>query len=451
MAVHNSPELARRVRELEQAVSSQQAEIHRLMSLLEDERPPSIQSPATPALAPPKGAAPNAVATVPKAQAKASRGARGLQTRRDLLRIGGVAAGAAGLAAAGLARPQEAEASFTWTGGSINTADHVTQIDAGASFPDQALLLLNADANANTGNIRGLKAYGSGNSAGVDGENSLSGGTGVIGSGAAAGVIGAASTDSGFGVGGGGHNNNINPATFPAGIGVVGVGGTPAGAPGVVGYGGLSDGPGVIGNGRGANGAGVIATGGTGSGAPLRLVSTGGAGTPAGPSIKGDIWIDSNATLYVCTTAGTPGSWTRVTGVPAAGTGGAVNYLAQPVRVIDTRASSQVGPFTGPLPKNTISEMGPFTGSPGNLPANIRGLIGNISAIGMSDQGFVTMFPGGSSVPSTATINFGPQVYAWANAFSVAVGTGGHAGKVSVFVSDNVPVDVAIDITGYVM
>jgi hypothetical protein len=91
---------------------------------------------------------------------------------------------------------------------------------------------------------------------------------------------------------------------------------------GVAGHGRGQDGAGVLG--QNADGYGVIgrSSGGIGgrfegSRAQLRLVPGPSAGKPAGAHSKGELYMDSAATLFVCTAEGTPGTWRQVTTTPA--------------------------------------------------------------------------------------------------------------------------------------
>jgi hypothetical protein len=91
---------------------------------------------------------------------------------------------------------------------------------------------------------------------------------------------------------------------------------------GVAGHGRGQDGAGVLG--QNADGYGVIgrSNGGIGgrfegSRAQLRLVPGPSAGKPAGAHSKGELYMDSAATLFVCTAEGTPGTWRQVTTTPA--------------------------------------------------------------------------------------------------------------------------------------
>jgi hypothetical protein len=70
------------------------------------------------------------------------------------------------------------------------------------------------------------------------------------------------------------------------------------------------------------------------------------------------------------------------------------------------------------------------------IPSNAVGLVGNfaISGVGgalLNGFGVATIFPAGASVPATANINAGNGCFAISNAATVAFGTGGSAGKVS--------------------
>ncbi len=122
-------------------------------------------------------------------------------------------------------------------------------------------------------------------------------GTGVIG------VWGESSYPTGLGVAG--RNDN--------GIGVEGDGKT-----GVRGY--SFGGNGVEGVGRGANKAGVLGQNRTGYGghfeggkAQLMLKPGSSVGAPTGAHSKGEVYMDAEATLWVCWESGNPARWKRIT------------------------------------------------------------------------------------------------------------------------------------------
>jgi hypothetical protein len=79
-------------------------------------------------------------------------------------------------------------------------------------------------------------------------------------------------------------------------------------------------GNGVVGEGEGPAGAGVLGRNSTGYGgqfeggrAQLKFVPGSTAGKPTtGAHSKGEIYMDSAVTLFVCTAGGTPGTWARI-------------------------------------------------------------------------------------------------------------------------------------------
>jgi hypothetical protein len=63
-------------------------------------------------------------------------------------------------------------------------------------------------------------------------------------------------------------------------------------------------------NASSAKGIGAVFTG---AAAPIRLLPRGGAGAPAtGSHLRGEISVDNAGDVFVCTAAGTPGTWRQV-------------------------------------------------------------------------------------------------------------------------------------------
>ena len=154
------------------------------------------------------------------------------------------------------------------------------------------------------------------------------------------------------------------------------------------------------------------------------------AGSPAGQAFTGDMAVDSAGVLWLCVAAGTPGTWARVTNPP-----GAVVPLAAPVRVVNT--TDGTGGITGPLiPGATVHTTNSLLGSNG-IPSTAIGVVGNFAVSGvngalMNGFGVATIYPAGVSTPSTANINAGSGCFAISNSVTVAFGTGGAAGKLSI-------------------
>jgi len=158
---------------------------------------------------------------------------------------------------------------------------------------------------------------GGGRTGGVRGEASAEGGTGVYGKGQRTGVRGEGPRT--------GVEGHAGPASasggFAGSAGVVGTTSSSFASSGVFGAALFpSAGHGVVGQGNGPDYAGVRGSsdsgyGGffTGARAPLRLFPASSAGRPTGNHRKGELYMDSNAALYVCTAEGTPGTWRRFT------------------------------------------------------------------------------------------------------------------------------------------
>jgi hypothetical protein len=155
---------------------------------------------------------------------------------------------------------------------------------------------------------------------GVLGEVSSEGHSGVLGR----------NTGSGYGVVGEGRGADFFYAGVlgrnPTGYGVrgegngnehAGVSGSNPSGPGVHGSGTF----GIVGDGSGANFAGVLGSNSSGYGgqfeggkAQLKLNPKGIAGKPtSGAHTKGEIYLDSAGSLFVCAANGTPGTWRKVT------------------------------------------------------------------------------------------------------------------------------------------
>ena len=279
-------------------------------------------------------------------------------SRREALTKGALA-GAAGLAAVAVSRPTPVEAAYSLQGDASNPASSATSIVAIAGYLNGSYVF-RADASPThnaTQAIDGLQGQGAGVANGVRAWGGQLNGPGVYSQGGGTTGVGLVA------LGGTGFANGINTnGGGTGGYGIHALGGNGAGSHGVWGQGGPSGGNGVrafgtvgydglygaggaggsnqggghgvtaqggIGNGgftsgdgllafggnntaTGAAGSGVVATGGgpdgvggvftgVGTGAPIRLSAAGTAGPPAGAHLAGDIWLDSNGVMWVCT------------------------------------------------------------------------------------------------------------------------------------------------------
>jgi hypothetical protein len=153
---------------------------------------------------------------------------------------------------------------------------------------------------------------------------------------------------------------------------------------------------------------------------------------------------DLNGILWIHGTTGTlQAAWRRVNSLrfdTADGTGG---FFA-PFRLVDTR-SGAIKP-SHDVTSYVVPGAAGATGASA-IPADAIGVVGNLTAVGYSSVGFLTIVPSGVAIPNTSSVNFISGQYAVANAFTVGLGAGG---AVSVYVGSPGPSHYIIDITGYI-
>ena len=118
-------------------------------------------------------------------------------------------------------------------------------------------------------------------------------------------------------------------------------------------------------------------------------------------------------------------------------------YTLPPCRVIDTRGAA--GPLGGPaLQPQELRTFDPAGGC--GIPATARALVLNLTVIQPAASGHVTLFPAGTSTPSTSTINFAAgQVRANNAVIPLDVDTGAFVAKNG----SHGTVHVVVDVTGY--
>ncbi len=203
--------------------------------------------------------------------------------------------------------------------------------------------------------------------------------------------------------------------------------------------------------GTGASGMSTSGVGGVfkGGRAPLNLAPAGSPGAPAsGAHVQGDIFVDSNATLWVCIKSGTPGTWVRLTSVLNGTTGGATTYLSKPIRLLDTRSgvtdakNNGGGPYAaGSTHTLTIAGV-TFNGV--TVPSLIAGAMGKITATDTAGGGYIALLPHGVAFSGTANLPFGPgeTVAIWFNSAVVS-------GELDIYIGSSAT-DVVLDLFGVV-
>jgi hypothetical protein len=370
------------------------------------------------------------------------------RSRRDLLRLAGLAAAGGVGAALHAASPAAADTGDPLVLGFGNDASTTTVLQNEGVVTGIAMLRVSANVAGNTNSTDGVQGFGSGTRFGLYGLGGPTGGIGVYGDGGVtngrgvhgagkgtgAGVFGSGGTTSGFGVHGvGGAPNGVGVAGAglgtgsgiecqggtSAGLGIFARGGT-GGGTGVYGWG-NTVGAGVTGEGGAASGTGVEAYGGApngvglyattfGTGAQLLLQPKASAGPPASAAhAKGEVVLDANAVVWVCTAAGTPGTWERLVSTAGTNAPGAVTFLSRPVRVRDTRPS--IGKLAAGA-SHSFVVPGTYDGV--TIPATARGIVGTLTVTGTEGaSGYLTAYPQGAApTPAQATSNvnwFGPN------------------------------------------
>jgi hypothetical protein len=158
-----------------------------------------------------------------------------------------------------------------------------------------------------------------------------------------------------------------------------------------------------------ASGAGRWARGGLGlegegGRAQLRLVPASTAGAPTGGAHdRGEVFVDSAGTFYQCVAAGRPGTWRKLTaGAPGfAARSGSLNFLAAPVRLLDTRSGAKLAPGA--------TRVVQVTGAAG-IPAGAVGVVGNLAVTATENTsgfgGYLTVYPQGVTPPTAANLNW---------------------------------------------
>jgi len=186
--------------------------------------------------------------------------------------------------------------------------------------------------------------------------------------------------------------------------------------------------------------------------APLYLSPSGLAGAPTtGAHLPGQIYVDQNSVFYKCVAAGTPGTWVPMYSVVP---------LLTPVRVISTPSGgSNTGGLIGPFsPDGATHTTSVLTGGTTGIPDIAVGVVANltISANGgtLNGDGFLTLFPGGTSNPGTSSLNSGGDAFATSNGVTVSFGTGPGLGTLSFSWQGGgspPPCQVFLDVTAYIL
>ena len=193
---------------------------------------------------------------------------------------------------------------------------------------------------------------------------------------------------------------------------------------------------GVVGNGFiGVMGSGDVGGFFSGNLAAISLQPQADPGPPASGDFSiGDMLVDANGALYLCTVAGNPGTWSKL-----GSGGGGVQLLPSPQRAYDSRndtARGKLSAGTGSPRTIGISAAVPA------VPASASAIVGNLAITQPSSSGFATVWPSGAW-PGTANINFSAGMDI---SNSITVGLSGG----TILIASSTSTHVIIDVAGYI-
>lgn len=209
-------------------------------------------------------------------------------------------------------------------------------------------------------------------------------------------------------------------------------------ANGMYGFAGRAGGYGVVGAG-GLGATGVLARG---ARANVELSPQGSAPSNRSDAHRqGELVHDQNGDLWLCTAAGSPGTWTKIAGQKTAG---AFHAIA-PKRIYDSRPDTS--PFLPPKARINPGEnrLIDCTQNASGVPPAAKAILLNLTAAGPTGRGNLAVYPDGTAPPTASTINYTAGVNI-ANSTIVACGPGA---KVRVACGGSSGVDFIIDVSGY--
>lgn len=160
------------------------------------------------------------------------------------------------------------------------------------------------------------------------------------------------------------------------------------------------------------------------------------------PHFEGEIVLDGNQDVWVCTENGTPGTWRKLGGGSTAGT---YHLLPAPVRIYDSRGgtSPSVGPKT-PLAAGEIRSLAATANSSG-VPVGATGVVLTCMVVNaVAGGGNFTVWADGVAKPSANSMVWGG---ADGRHSTLAVSALSGAGKIRV--SSSIKTDVVVDVVGY--
>lgn len=157
--------------------------------------------------------------------------------------------------------------------------------------------------------------------------------------------------------------------------------------------------------------------------------------------------LPASGQISVYNFAGTTGVVIDVEGyvAPATAAGDGTAVTPVPTRICDTRVSEPTNPCTGAAPPTSGTLSIPVLGQ-GPVPSSgIAAVMVTITAIDPAAPGYLTAFPGATSMPTSSVVNYSAGVTV-ANSAIVPVGANG---DIQIYASAGGP-NITVDVDGYI-
>jgi len=156
------------------------------------------------------------------------------------------------------------------------------------------------------------------------------------------------------------------------------------------------------------------------------------------------VMLGSSGQVSVYNNGGSADVVIDVVGYYKAGVGAGLTSLT-PVRVTDSRPSSQVGPFSSPwAPGQTRDVAVAGAGSTAGVPADAAAVVVNATVTDTTGYSNLVVWPTGQPKPVASSLNWSPG-WTVPNAVTVKVGS---LGQISLY-NNSGSVDVVVDVVGY--
>jgi hypothetical protein len=129
------------------------------------------------------------------------------------------------------------------------------------------------------------------------------------------------------------------------------------------------------------------------------------------------------------------------------GTSGSEFIPITPVRIMDTRSASKIGPVTGPVAASSTTLL-PIDGgdTTAALPATgVTAVAVSVTVTGQTDAGFLTVYPADTPLPVTSNVNF----TASGNVTNNTIAPVGPDGDIAIYNDSAGAAQLIVDLTGY--